>query len=316
MISLPDITILSQIYESANLFVYRGILKSNQQPLILKLLKEDYPTPAELYRYQQEYEITRRLNLEETIKAYDLRTYQNTQVMLLEDFGGKSLKILLKSRPFSLLEFLHLAIQITDALGKIHQNKVIHKDINPSNIVFNTQTGQLKIIDFGLSTLLSQENPSITSPNVLEGTLAYISPEQTGRMNRSLDYRTDFYSLGVTCYELLTNQLPFESVDALELVHCHIAKQPIPPHEINPEIPLTVSDIVMKLMAKTAEERYQSAWGIKADLETCLAQYRNGEIKAFSLGCQDISHQLQIPQKLYGREPQIESLLTAFERVG
>jgi predicted ATPase/signal transduction histidine kinase/CheY-like chemotaxis protein len=336
MISLPDITIASQIYESANSLVYRGIFLKNQQPVILKLLKEDYPTPAELYRYQQEYEITCRLNLEETIKAYDLRTYQNTQVMLLEDFGGKSLKILLKSRPFSLLEFLHLAIQITDALGKIHQNKVIHKDINPSNIVFNTQTGQLKIIDFGLSTLLFQENPTLKSPNVLEGTLAYISPEQTGRMNRSLDYRSDFYSLGVTFYELLTNQLPFESVDALELVHCHIAKQPIPPYLLGGgareqgssfgagelfrsrgarEIYQVLSDIVMKLMAKNAEERYQSAWGIKADLETCLTQYRSGEIKAFTLGCHDISPQLQIPQKLYGREQQIESLVNAFVRV-
>jgi serine/threonine protein kinase len=315
MISLPDITILSQIYESANSFVYRGILKSNQQPLILKLLKEDYPTPAELYRYQQEYEITRRLNLEETIKAYELRKYENTQVMLLEDFGGESLKILLDGRPFALPEFLHLAIQITDALGKVHQKNVIHKDINPSNIVLNPQTGQLKIIDFGLSTILSQENPSLKSPNLLEGTLAYMSPEQTGRMNRSLDYRTDFYSLGVTFYELLTNQLPFESVNALELVHCHIAKQPTPPHEINPEIPLTVSEIVIKLMAKTAEDRYQSAWGIKADLKKCLAQSRKGQIQAFSLGCQDVSPQLQLSQKLYGRESQIDSLLTAFERV-
>ena len=315
MISLPDITIVNQIYESANSLVYRGILKSNQQPLILKLLKEDYPTPAELYRYQQEYEITRRLNLEETIKAYELRKYENTQVMLLEDFGGESLKILLERRTFSVLEFLHLAIQITDALGKVHQNNVIHKDINPSNIVLNPQTGQLKIIDFGLSTILSQENPTLKSPNVLEGTLAYMSPEQTGRMNRVLDYRTDFYSLGVTFYELLTNQLPFESVDALELVHCHIAKQPTPPHEINPEIPLPVSEIVMKLMAKIAEDRYQSTWGIKADLETCIERYKTGEIKAFSLGYQDIYPQLQLPQKLYGRESQIESLLSAFDRV-
>ncbi|HEY9601428.1 MAG TPA: AAA family ATPase [Allocoleopsis sp.] len=314
MISLPDVTIASKIYESANSLVYRGIFKKNRQPVILKLLKEDYPTPAELYRYQQEYEITRSLNLEGAIKAYELRKYQNTQVMLLEDFGGEALKKLLENRPFSLPEFLHLAIQIVDALGKIHQNKVIHKDINPSNIVLNPQTGQLKIIDFGLSTLLSQENLSLTSPNVLEGTLTYMSPEQTGRMNRSLDYRSDFYSLGVTFYELLTARLPFESVDALELVHCHIAKQPIPPHEINLEIPLTVSELVMKLMAKTAEERYQSAWGIKADLETCLTQYKNGAISRFTLGCQDISPQLQIPQKLYGREPQIESLLTAFER--
>jgi predicted ATPase/signal transduction histidine kinase/CheY-like chemotaxis protein/tRNA A-37 threonylcarbamoyl transferase component Bud32 len=327
MISLPDITIASQIYESANSLVYRGIFHKNQQSVILKLLKENYPTPAELYRYQQEYEITRSLNLEGAIKAYDLRTYQNTQVMLLEDFGGKSLKKLLENRPFSLPEFLHLAIQITEALGKIHLNKVIHKDINPSNIVFNPQTGQLKIIDFGLSTLLSQENPTLKSPNVLEGTLAYISPEQTGRMNRVIDYRTDFYSLGVTFYELLTNQLPFESVDALELVHCHIAKQPIPPHLLGGgagdffrgrgarEIYQVLSNIVMKLMAKNAEERYQSAWGIKADLETCLTQYRSGEIKAFTLGCHDISPQLQIPQKLYGREQQIESLVNAFVRV-
>ncbi len=315
MISLPDITIVNQIYESANSLVYRGILKSNHQPLILKLLKEDYPTPAELYRYQQEYEITRRLNLEETIKAYELRKYENTQVMLLEDFGGKSLKILLEHRTFSVSEFLHLAIQITDALGKVHQKNVIHKDINPSNIVLNPQTGQLKIIDFGLSTILSQENPSLKSPNLLEGTWAYISPEQTGRMNRVIDYRTDFYSLGVTFYELLTNQLPFKSVDALELVHCHIAKQPTPPHEINPEIPLNISEIFMKLIAKMAEDRYQSAWGIKADLETCLAQSITGEIKTFSLGYQDIYPQLQLPQKLYGRESQIDSLLAAFDRV-
>ncbi|MEG4200984.1 AAA family ATPase [Microcoleus sp. Pol12A5] len=312
MISLPDITIVSQIYESANSFVYRGILKSNQQPLILKLLKEDYPTPAELYRYQQEYEITRLLNLDETIKAYELRKYENTQVMLLEDFGGESLKILQSGHPLALPDFVHLAIQITDALGKVHQKKVIHQDINPSNIVLNPQTGQLKIIDFGSSTILSQETPSLTSPNLLEGTLAYMSPEQTGRMNRAIDYRTDFYSLGVTFYELLTNHLPFTSIDALELVHCHIAKQPTPPHEINPEIPLTVSGIVMKLMAKTAEKRYQSAWGITADLKQCLAQSRNGQIQPFSLGYQDIYPQLQLPQKLYGRESQIDFLLTAF----
>ncbi|MBK1985991.1 AAA family ATPase [Sphaerospermopsis aphanizomenoides BCCUSP55] len=317
MILLPDITIVSQIYESANSLVYQGIFNKNRQPVILKLLKEDYPTPAELYRYQQEYEITHNLNLEETIKAYELRKYQNTLLMLLEDFGGQSLKIILENHRFSLPEFLHLAIQIVDALGKIHHHKIIHKDINPSNIVLNPQTGQLKIIDFGLSTLLSQENITLQSPNILEGTLAYISPEQTGRMNRALDYRTDFYSLGVTFYELLTNQLPFASFDALELVHCHIAKQPIPPYLLGGEageINQIVSDIVMKLMAKTPEERYKSAWGIKADLENCLTQYTNGTIQRFTLGCQDISPQLQIPEKLYGRESQIESLLSAFER--
>jgi len=155
--------------------------------VIGKLLKEDYPTPAELYRYQQEYEITRRLNLQETIKSCELRKYDNTQVMLLEDFGGESLKILWSGRPFALQDFLHLAIQITDALGKVHQKNVIHKDINPSNIVLHPQTGQLKIIDFGLSTILSQENPRLKSPHLLEGTFAYISPEQRGRMNWAID---------------------------------------------------------------------------------------------------------------------------------
>ncbi|MBW4625337.1 MAG: AAA family ATPase [Brasilonema octagenarum HA4186-MV1] len=315
MISLPDITIVSKIYESANTLVYKAVFKKNQQPLILKLLKEDYPTPAELYRYQQEYEITSHLNLEGTIKAYELRKYQNTQFILLEDFGAESLKILLEQRPFSLAEFLCIAIQITNILGQLHQINIIHKDINPSNIVLNPQTGQLKLIDFGLSSIFLKENTSLKSPNVIEGTLAYISPEQTGRMNRSLDYRTDFYSLGVTFYELLTTQVPFESVDALELIHCHIAKQPIPPHAVNADIPLNISEIVMKLMAKTADERYQSAWGIKGDLETCLTQYQTGEIKTFTLGCQDINDNLQIPEKLYGRKSQIESLFTAFERV-
>jgi predicted ATPase len=202
-------------------------------------------------------------------------------------------------------------------LGAIHTLNVIHKDINPIQYRFNPETETLKIIDFGISTVLTRENPTLKNPNVLEGTLAYISPEQTGRMNRSLDYRTDFYSLGITFYELLTGQLPFETTDVLELVHCHIAKQPVPPHQLLPEIPKVVADIVMKLMAKTAEERYQSAWGVKADLEECLAQLQeNGNVTDFPLASSDISDKFQIPQKLYGREAEVETLLTAFERVG
>src|ERR671933_1324498 len=299
--------ILTQIYESANSLVYRGIRPQDNQPVILKVLKEDYPTPAELTRYKQEYEITSSLDLEGIVKTYGLEPYQRTLVIILEDFGALSFRQLLDSHielnsNFSLPEFLKIAIKITEILGQIHSSNIIHKDINPSNIVFNPETEILKIIDFGISTQLSRENPTLKNPNVLEGTLAYMSPEQTGRMNRSLDYRTDFYSLGVTFYELLTGQLPFESTDALELVHCHIAKVPMSPHQVNLEIPIAVSDIVMKLMAKTAEYRYQSAWGIKADLKKCLAQSRNGQIPAFSLGYQDTSPQLQLPHKLYGRE--------------
>ena len=312
---LPDIKVIERIYESANSVVYRAIRTTNEEGLILKVLKQDYPSPVEVYRYQYEYEIIRSLNLEGVIKAYDLIESNNTQIMLLEDFGGVSLKILLENRKLDICEFLLIAIKATDALGRIHQRNIIHKDINLSNIVFNTQTDQLKLIDFGISTSLLRENPSFKNPNLLEGTIASMSPEQTGRMNCFLDYRTDFYSLGVSFYEWLTNQLPFQSEDPLELIHCHIAKQPPALQEINPEIPLAISEIVHKLMAKNPEDRYQTTWGIKADLTTCLKQLKKGKIQTFTLARQDIYTQLQIPQKLYGREEEIQTLLTAFARV-
>ncbi|HEY9607580.1 MAG TPA: AAA family ATPase [Allocoleopsis sp.] len=321
MISLPQVAVTAKIYESANSVVYRGIRDGDRTSVILKVLKEDYPTPAELTRYKQEYEITRSLNLDGVVKAYSLQDYQRSLVMLLEDFGGESLAKWMQISPQAycpvpLAGFLRLAIEITEILGRIHAANVIHKDINPGNIVFNPNTRVVKIIDFGISTQLTRTNPTFKNPNVLEGTLAYMSPEQTGRMNRTLDYRTDFYSLGVTFYELLTEQLPFPTTDILELVHCHIAKQPIPPHQVNADIPIAVSDIIMKLMAKNAEERYQSAWGLKADLEECLRQLETtGEIATFQLGNQDISDKFQIPQKLYGREAEVETLLTAFERI-
>ena len=321
MTALTGYQILAKIHESANSLVYRAICDRNNQPLILKILKEDYPTPSELNRYKQEYEITHSLNLEGVVKAYDLQRYQKSLVMLLEDFGGESLKSWVTKRQFTLKEFLTIAIKIAETLGAIHGANIIHKDINPSNLVYNPETGQIKIIDFGISTILSRENPTLRNPDRLEGTLAYISPEQTGRMNRAIDYRTDFYSLGVTFYELLTHQLPFATTDAMELVHCHIAKQPIAPHECvgathGLPLPTIISDIVMKLMAKTAEERYQSGWGLKADLETCLHQLQtSGQISEFSLANQDISDKFQIPQKLYGREEEVKTLLAAFERV-
>ena len=268
MYPLSGYRVFTQLYESANSLVYRSLREQDNQSVILKVLKQDYPTPGELTRYKQEYDITRSLNQEGVIEAYGLEPYQNTLVMILEDFGGKSLATLKQRYPSTLEDYLEIAIKITTALGEIHDANIIHKDINPANIVYSPETQQLKIIDFGISTRLSRENPTLKNLNSLEGTLAYISPEQTGRMNRSLDYRTDFYSLGVTFYELLTGQLPFVSEDVLELVHFHIAKPPIPPHQLvgahrRAPIPKAISNIVMKLMAKTAEERYQSAWGLK-----------------------------------------------------
>ncbi|MFN6561116.1 MAG: AAA family ATPase [Nostoc sp. ChiSLP01] len=308
--------ILQQIYESDNSLVYRAIVKPGNQPIILKILKENYPNTSELNRYKQEYEITRSINSDGIIKAYGLERYQNSLVMFLEDFGGSSLKILRSQRQFVLEEFLSIAVKITESLAVIHDTNIIHKDINPSNIVYNPETRQLKIIDFGISTRLSRENQTIRNPNQLEGTLAYIAPEQTGRMNRGIDYRSDFYSLGVTFYQLLTNQLPFEATDPMELVHCHIAQQPDAPHQRIPSIPLMVSKIVMKLLTKIQEERYQSTRGLKADLENCLYQLQTlGKIKPFPLGRQDISEKFQISQKLYGREQEISQLLASFERV-
>ncbi|MEG4168640.1 MULTISPECIES: AAA family ATPase [unclassified Microcoleus] len=316
MLSIPGIAVQKLLYESANSLVYRAIREADRQPLILKLLKESYPTPQELLRYRTEYRITRELKEAGVVQVYELQKYQNSLVIFVEDFGGESLKIWMQQRKFSLKEFLQIAIAATETLGQIHSANIIHKDINPSNIVFNPTTGQLKIIDFGISTQLTREMPTLKNPKVLEGTLAYISPEQTGRMNRSIDYRTDFYSLGVTFYELLTGKLPFETEDALELVHCHIARQPVPPHEIKPEIPLIVSQIVSKLMAKNAENRYQTALGLKQDLEMCLVQLQETEsIEEFELGTLDITDHFLIPEKLYGRETEVFNLLAAFERV-
>ncbi len=311
-----DYELLENIYESANSLVYRAVLKKNNQPIILKILKENYPTSLEINRYKQEYQITSSLNVDNVIQAYGLQRYENSLVMLLEDFGGQSLKRLISQSKLDLKDFLALAIKTTESLGTIHTNNIIHKDINPSNIVYNPQTKQLKIIDFGISTRLSQEFMTVLAPNQIEGTLAYIAPEQTGRMNRGIDYRSDFYSLGVTFYELLINKLPFDTTDPMELVHCHIAQKPLPIHQLVPEIPLSVSNIVSKLLAKNPEDRYQSAWGIKADLETCLNQLNSlGQISHFSLASKDLVEKFIIPQKLYGREQEVNQLLTAFEQV-
>ncbi|MDF0555941.1 AAA family ATPase [Kamptonema sp. UHCC 0994] len=320
--NIPGYQILTQIYESSNSLVYRGIRQQDSKAVILKVLKQDYLAPGELIRYKQEYEIAQKLNIEGVVKAYSLETYRQSLVLILEDFGGLSLAQLINGQMegnrtlLSLHKILQIAIQITETLSAIHAANVIHRDINPSNIIFNPETEQIKIIDFGIATIFSKSSPLLKNPNVLEGTLAYMSPEQTGRMNRSLDYRTDFYSLGVTLYELLTGKLPFTTTDALELVHCHIAKQPIAAHKINLEIPPNISEIVMKLMAKTAEERYQSTWGIQIDLVCSLMQLEaNGEIENLIPGENDISEKFQIPQKLYGRKREITTLLAAFERV-
>ncbi|NET46858.1 protein kinase, partial [Okeania sp. SIO2B3] len=181
--SKTNYQIIAKVYESDNSLIYRAILKPDNQAIILKILKENYPTPSQLTYYRQEYEILRSLNVNTIIKAYDLQRYENTLAILLEDFGGESLKLLISQSQLNLENFLNIAIKTTESLAAIHQANIIHKDINPANIVYHSQTGQLKIIDFGISTRLSQEFLTVLLPHQLEGTLAYIAPEQTGRMN-------------------------------------------------------------------------------------------------------------------------------------
>jgi PAS domain S-box-containing protein len=317
MLKILDYQISEQIFESSNSIVYRGCRQNDSKSVILKMLNQAYPPPEKIAWFKREYKTTKMLNLPGVINAYSLDNYQNCWVMVLEDFGGESLAKIVKKQPIELEKFWPLAIKIVEILAQVHRQYITHKDINPSNIVWNPSTGKVKLIDFGISTNILLENPTSNTPNNLEGTLAYISPEQTGRMNRGIDYRTDFYSLGVTFYEILTGRLPFLATDSVELVHSHIAKQPTAPHQINSEIPQPLSDLVMKLMAKNAEERYQSAYGIRIDLEKCQQYWLNKQelIDSFLLGQIDTTDRFRIPQKLYGREIEVEQLLGGFERV-
>ncbi|MBD2206030.1 AAA family ATPase [Calothrix sp. FACHB-1219] len=317
MLNIPGYKIAKEIYNGSRTLVYRAIRETDALPVVIKLLKNPYPSFSELLSFCNQYSIAKNLNSPLIIQIYSLEPYQNGYALIMEDFGGVSLlEWQANSRGSFLGEFLEIAIALCKALDILYHERIIHKDIKPSNILINPETQQVKLIDFSIASLLPRETPAIVNPNVLEGTLAYISPEQTGRMNRPIDYRTDFYSLGVTFYELLTGELPFPTNDVMELVHSHIAKKPPLLAGKRAEIPLVISDIVMKLMAKNAEDRYQSALGLKYDLEKCLSQLaETGNIKSFAIGERDISDRFIIPDQLYGREAEVSTLLQAFERV-
>jgi len=315
-ITIVGYNLLETLYEGTTTCVYRASRESEQASVIIKTLKAEYPTLEQLTRLRHEYQILQSLDIEGIIKPLALENYQNGLALILSDSGGEPLKNLIADPSLDLSLFLQIAIQLASILAQLHQNNIIHKDIKPQNILINAKIGRIHLIDFSISSYLSRENKTLSNPNFLEGTLAYMSPEQTGRMNRSIDYRSDFYSLGVTFYEMLTGQLPFQATDSLELIHCHIAKTPVPPHLINSETPEVLSEIVMKLLAKTAEERYQSALGLKADLEICLKMLQtSGEISRFKVGELDLFSQFYIPQKLYGREQEVSLLMDAFQRV-
>lgn len=314
MLKLPGYTLEEKVYESTNSVVYRGV-SERHGAVYVKVLPEELPSPDRLTRMRREFRMTRALEDPRVIRALGLETLDRRLALVVEDFGGVSLdRALLRARR-DLATLLRIAVRATEAVESVHARKVIHKDVAPANLVWNAETGALKLIDFGISSELSHESPSVLNPEVIEGTLAFMSPEQTGRMNRVLDYRTDLYSLGATLYWVFSGSLPFSTSDPLELAHAHLARMPPPPHELNAAIPEAVSRVVLKLMAKNAEKRYQSAAGARADLALCLDHWlAKGAIPDFALGGLDFSRTFSIPQRLYGRTHEVERLLEDFER--
>ncbi|MBD2578043.1 ATP-binding sensor histidine kinase [Oscillatoria sp. FACHB-1406] len=314
VIELPGYRFRGTLYKTQSIVVCRGLRLSDNQPVTIKVPQQDYPTFNELLQFRNQYAIARNLDIPGIVRPYSLEPYRNSYALVMEDFGGVSLRDYAKQHPLLVACVLEIAVQVADILHTLHANFVIHKDIKPANILIHPQTQQVKLIDFSIASLLPKETQEIKNPKGLEGTLAYIAPEQTGRMNRAIDYRSDFYSLGVTLFELLAGELPFQSNDLMELVHCHIAQKA--PSLVQFGVPEVVASIVAKLMAKNAEDRYQSALGLKYDLERCLAQLQEtGRLEPFEIGKRDLCDRFIIPEKLYGREAEVLQLLEAFERV-
>ncbi len=275
----------------------------------------EHPSPVFLERLAHEYALKDELGGDWAVRPLDLERERGRSKLVLEDPGGEPLSRLLGA-PMEVACFLRYAAGIAAALGKLHQRGLTHKDIKPANIVVNCPDGRVRLTGFGIATRLPRERQAPEPPETIAGTLAYMAPEQTGRMNRSIDSRSDLYSLGVTLYQMLTGLLPFTAAGPMEWVHCHIARKPRPPGERAPDVPAALSRIVMKLLAKTAEERYQTAAGVESDLRRCLAGWElHGRIDPFELGERDAPDQLRIPEKLYGRAHEIETLLGAFGRV-
>ncbi|MFB6274905.1 MAG: AAA family ATPase, partial [Halothece sp.] len=312
---LSGYTIEETIAERPKTIIYRAKRDSDGQSVIIKHLKADYPDLNTIHGLQHEYEMTNSLDCPGVVKAYSLEPDGNGFALVLEDFGGQSLSRFLATHELSVTEFLTIAIDLADILSQLHRIPLIHKDIKPSNIIIHPETQTVKLTDFNLATHLPFEYPASQHPNMMAGTLAYMSPEQTGRMNRYLDHRTDLYSLGVTFYEMLTGRLPFPYRDPLALIHAQIAEPPVPPHQ-HCSIPLPISEIIVKLLAKKAENGYRNASGLKFDLENCLRQWQETDtIESFTLGKRDYPPKLQLPQQLYGREQQIQTLLDSFESI-
>jgi PAS domain S-box-containing protein len=306
---------LEILWEDGEFVLSRGVCDGEGLPLLAATPSSAQPSRETLARLQHAYALREELDPAWAARPLRLGLHKGRLKLLMEDPGGEPVLRLL-GRPWEITSFLRLAIGVAMALAQVHQRGLIHKDIKPANVLVNSATGQVWLMGFGIASRLQRERQAAAPPEVIAGTLAYMAPEQTGRMNRSIDSRSDLYSLGVTLYEMLTGELPFAASDPMEWVHCHIARQPAPPHERIASIPASLSAIVMKLLAKNAEDRYQTAAGLTIDLRKCSAEWESHRgIEPFPLGASDVSDRLMAPEKLYGREHEIETLLGAFDRV-
>ncbi len=306
---------LKQLYSSISTVVLRGVRVSDQQPVVIKMVNPEHNTVERKNRLEHEYVLLQALEAVTSIRVFECFRLENSFCLVMEDLGGAALSEQ-KSKITDLITFLNVAIQLTQIVAGIHAADVIHKDISPDNILFNSNSGTIYLIDFGIARKIPRESRELRNPGVLEGNIAYMSPEQTGRMNHTLDYRTDLYSLGVVFYELLSGSLPFEAMDALEMIHCHLAKEPARLSQIREGVPDVLSRMVECLLKKRPEDRYQSADGLLYDLKKCLELLQStGKIDFFDIGKKDRSNRLLLPESLYGRENEIALLHAAYERV-
>lgn len=296
--------------------IFKAIKIENQSPVIIKTTKTLYPTQEEINQIEREYNIGRHLDVDGIIKPYGLEKYGNRPVLILEYFNGIMLKTILSDRsPLSLQEFFNLSIEIINTIANIHANKVFHRNLNPYNILVNSAMGAKKIVkitDMSLSTYIGE--PSKNDDKQYIGSFAYISPEQTGRLDMRPDHRSDLYALGIIFYEMLTGRHPFEQDGPLELIHCHLTTIPEPLHIINSDIPVVISKIINKLLSKHPIDRYQSAYGLRYDIERCLKTSVSGKIKSFKLGTSDTPDMIA-PMNNYGRSSELKELISIIKRV-
>ncbi|MFO7565184.1 MAG: AAA family ATPase [Enhygromyxa sp.] len=309
----PDFAKLECVYDAGKTVVHRGARDEAGRPVVLKSLRASFPSQRRLDELRHEHRVLTHLaelGVEGVIRSRGLFEHDARLVLATEDTGADSLRVALDTGRWRPAQTLDTAIAIADALAAVHDAGYIHKDLNPANILCDERTGAVKLLDFGISVRAERDQ---ARAEALEGTLAYISPEQTGRMNRFVDWRSDLYSLGATLYELLTSQPPFGRGSALELVHAHIAVRPRPPAELDPSVDPLLSQIVMRLLEKNAEDRYQSAYGLRADLLRLREGLAAGELSDFPLGTRDLPR-FRVADRLYGRESETAWLLAQFER--